>query len=269
MNKPDQHRIAAVSFLNAKPLIQGLGDRADVSLRTAPPADLPALLNANKTDVALVPVIDTIRSGSTWKIVSDACIACDGATLTVRIFSRIDPSDITTLHVDRDSHSSVALARLLWREKFGTDLELVTIDAAKARESDVANCEAVLLIGDKVVHPPPGIELFSTHIDLGATWKSLTGLPFVFAAWAAADDAKGKRIAPILSTARDTGVAMADALATEFAPKMNWPTDLAHRYLTQYLSFTIGHRQREGMRLFLELAQKHDIVDRNQELLFA
>ena len=312
-------RLGAVSYLNTRPLTYGLEADPRVALSWAVPSRLPGMLEAGQVDVALVPVIDTVRENHRWPIVSDACIGCDGATLTVRVFSRVDPSDVTTLHVDTDSRTSVVLASVIWREKFGRQLTLIPFNAgtipnrqSKTRnpQSTIPNdCQAVLLIGDKVIQSSStgmGLETCSTPVDLGATWKSLTGLPFVFAVWAKPADATESRrvrcadhavddrtpemvrtadptvasetvrpadhtleIAQTLAAARDAGVARAAEIAVQEGPKRGWPVDLARRYLTDHLSFTLTDRHREGMRRFLELARRHSILAPTGELVFA
>lgn len=262
-------RVGAVSFFNTRPLICGLGEVPGVELVLAVPSRLPALLEGGLLDVALVPVVDAVRRGRAWRIVSDACIGCDGATLTVRVFSRVDPAEITTLHVDRHSHTSVALAAVMWREKFGRELTLVPFDAEASGPENLSSAEAVLLIGDKVVRPPAGLEEFSTQVDLGATWKSLTGLPFVFAVWAAGSDVVHQDAWQILSAARDAGVAHAEDIAAKDGPEMGWPAELGRRYLTEYLCFTLTDRHRQGMRRFLELARQHEVLPATVEPVFA
>ncbi|MHC4066178.1 MAG: menaquinone biosynthetic enzyme MqnA/MqnD family protein, partial [Planctomycetota bacterium] len=169
-------RLGVVSFLNARPLIEGLDAAAGFELTYAVPSQLPGLLNAREVDAALIPVIDLARFAAIWEIVSDACIGSDGPTLTVRIFSRVPPEEITALHVDGDSHTSVALAMVLWNELYQTPLQ---IRSFQPWEAD--GCQAVLLIGDKVVTHE--LEQFGHEIDLGGAWQALTGLPFVFATW--------------------------------------------------------------------------------------
>lgn len=205
-------RLGVVSFLNARPLIEGLDARPDVQLVPDVPARLAERLQAGQVDAALVPVIDILRSRGSLRVVSDACIGCEGETMTVRVFSQVPPDRIRTLAVDADSHTSVALARVLWRELYGVELELRPLGARgahpnPAREggadpnptrehaayyptTDVVasgvhagECEpALLLIGDKVVDPRRGS--FAYEVDLGGAWRQHTGLPFVFAAWA-------------------------------------------------------------------------------------
>jgi chorismate dehydratase len=229
------------------------------------PSRLPALLDGRAVDAALIPVIDLADGPRDLRIISDACIGCEGETLTVRVFSRVHPESIRRLHVDGDSHTSVALARIIWRERYGCDLEIVAYHGGESRES----CEAVLLIGDKVVNHT--LVDYEIETDLGSEWKSLTSLPFVFAAWAARSDsdvdvaALGRR----LSRARDAGVASAEMIAADLGPGMGWPVTLAKRYLTTRLKFTLGARQRVGMTRFFELARRYGIITESRELQFA
>ena len=257
------YRLGVVSFLNAKPLIAGLEAAADVSLVFDVPSRLPALLEDGAVDAALVPVIDLVQSGRRWRVVSDACIGCDGETLTVRVFSRRSPESVRRLHVDGDSHTSVALARIIWRECYGCDLEIVAYRGDEAAEE----CEAILLIGDKVVNNT--LIDYDIETDLGSSWKSLTGLPFVFAVWSARQDADISGLADRLVEARDLGVRSAELIAEDFGPGMGWPVALAKRYLANRLKLTLGPRQNAGMTRFLELAEKYQLADVDTELVFA
>ena len=257
-----KYRLGAVSYLNAKPLIQGLDAEPRIELVLDVPARLPAMLDSGEADCGLIPVIDVLQRDQSWRILSDACIGCDGETLTVRVFSRMPAEEVGCLHVDGDSHTSVALARIIWREHFGRELIVTPFTGAER----VDECEAVLLIGDKVVnHTLLDHEI---ETDLGACWKSLTGLPFVFAVWAAPVGDELEWLAGRLSKARDAGVASAEMIAADYGPALGWPVAMAKRYLSQRLKFTLGPRQREGMARFVELVKKHDIVRTTGELVF-
>jgi len=262
-NRNKVWRLGVVSYLNAKPLIAGLDGDGTVDLIYDVPSRLPAMLDEKSVDVALVPVIDMAEEGRRWQIVSDACIGCDGETLTVRVFSRTRPESIRTLHVDGDSHTSVTLARIIWQEMYGTCLTILPF----TDETPLESCEAILLIGDKVVnHALIG---FDRETDLGSAWKTLTGLPFVFAAWASPQGLDTAVIADKLNRARDTGVAAAAMIAADFGPGMGWPVALATRYLTKRLKFHLGPRQREGMARFLELVTAHRLVSTTVEIVYA
>jgi chorismate dehydratase len=247
-------RLGVVSYLNSRPLIEGLDASHGIQLVYDVPARLPGLLEAGEVEAALIPVIDLARRGRRWKIVSDACIGCDGETLSVRIFSRVPPEEIERLHIDGDSHTSVALATLVWREMYGRNLILTPLEAIESLDE----CEAILLIGDKVVSNR--LIDFNHEIDLGGAWKSLTGLPFVFAVWAARREAETGELAKMLSTARDEGVRRAKVIAADAGPGMGWPVELAQRYLTMRLNFKLTDRHLQGMQLFFEMAQREGIV---------
>jgi chorismate dehydratase len=259
------HRLGAVSFLNAKPLTAGLDTDPSIELIFDVPSRLPDLLDTSRVDAALVPVIDLVQANRSWQIISDACIGCDGETLTVRVFSRVPAAAIRTLHVDGDSHTSVALARIIWNELYHVALDIVPFVGSET----VADCEAILLIGDKVVNHK--LLDYEIETDLGSAWKSLTSLPFVFACWAGHRDriTDVQQLAKRLSDARDAGVAAARLIAADFGPGLGWPVTLAERYLCSRLKFTLGHRQREGLARFLELAKRYDIVPQTQEVVYA
>ena len=263
MDTARRWRLGVVSYLNAKPLIAGLETEPRVELSLDVPARLPAKLDAGTVDVALVPVIDLLAGGRAWQIVSDACIGCDGETLTVRVFSRVPADAIRRLHVDGDSHTSVALARILWRELYHRDLEVLPYCGTES----VDECEAVLLIGDKVVNHR--LIDYDIETDLGSAWKSLTSRPFVFAVWAAPRSLDVSELAPLLSAARDRGVAAAATIAADFGPGLGWPVTLATRYLTTRLKFDLGDRQRRALRKFVELGRANGIVTATEELVFA
>ncbi len=253
---PRTWRLGVVSYLNSRPLIEGLESAPDVRILYDVPARLPGLLASGEVDVALVPVIDLAQRGEAWKIVSDACIGCDGETLTVRVFSRVLPERIERLHVDGHSHTSVALARLIWRQAYGRELVVQPYDGAASSQ-----CQAVLLIGDKVVQHR--LIDFNHDIDLGGAWKTLTGLPFVFAVWAAPRDLPSDDLAVRLSAARDAGVRRARVIAADLAPGLGWPVELAQRYLSVRLKFTLTQRQRAGMSRFIDMARQAGILPDN------
>jgi chorismate dehydratase len=177
-------------------------------------------------------------------VVSDACIASDGETLTVRVFSQVPPDRVRTLWVDPDSHTSIALARVLWQELYGCKLDVRPLESGL---TDLGGLEAVLLIGDKVVDPRRGG--FAHQVDLGSAWRKLTGLPFVFAVWATRDTTV-LEVGDVLCRARNRGVARAAEIAECEGPAHGWPVELARRYLTRCLTFTLDARAMEGADLF-------------------
>lgn len=247
-------RIGSVSFLNAKPLIYGLDNAPDVDLKLDVPSRLLDGLRSESFDVALLPVIDYQRMPG-LRVLRSGGIACDGPTLTVRIFSPVPVERITTLACDTDSHTSVALATVLLAERYGVRPRLVDLhDPAEPLEPNAAR----LLIGDKVIcEEPRGLP---HQLDLGEAWKEWTRLPFVFAAWMARGGIDLGDLPARLEAAKREGLQHVDEIISRHGAPRGWPADVARRYLTEYLRFDIGESQLEAIRLFHRLCAKHDII---------
>jgi len=246
-------RVGSVSFLNAKPLIHGLEAAEHLKLSLAVPSKLLQGLKSAALDVALLPVIDYQRMEGLC-IVPSGGIGCDGETLTVRIFSKCPVTQIKTLACDPDSHTSVALARVIFAEQYGTSPSFV--DWTREEQQP---CDAKLLIGDKVVcEEPPG---FEHQIDLGSAWKALTGLPFVFAVWTARKGIDLGDLPAQLEEAKRAGLLNVKEIVQRYAVGKGWPAGLALQYLTVYLKFDIGPKQLEAIRKFHSLAAKHGMIE--------
>ncbi len=253
-------RLGAVNYLNTKPLVHGLGEAAleekslggGYRLSFDYPSRLADDLAAGRLDVALIPSIEFFQNPA-YAIVSDACIACRGPVLSVKLFSRVPLESIRTLALDEGSRTSVALVQILLRERFGLApaVESLPIGATLA---DTA-ADAVLLIGDRAIHSPPG--RFAAVWDLGDQWRRWSGLPFVFAMWVArpgVDERQLAEQAATLEAARDRGLASLDAIAEREAPLLGLTIPQCLAYLRDNLHFTLGPDERRGLERFRQLA---------------
>jgi chorismate dehydratase len=253
-------RVGCVSYLNAKPLIYGLGDDDEIALTLDVPAKLIDGLRSGKFDIALLPIIDYQRLDNV-RIVPSGGIGCNGPTLTVRIFSKVPIEQITTLACDTHSHSSVALARVILAEAYHLSPRFTDFDHLHPD----ALAETILLIGDKVVCEEPAG--FCHQLDLGDAWKKLTGLPFVFAAWVARGDVELFDLPEKLTIAKQQGMQHLQEIVRCDAIPRGWPASLAYRYMTEYLKYDLGPRQFEAIRLFHDLAARHGMLDRSVQKL--
>ena len=241
--------IASVSFLNAKPLVDGLEDEPGLTLLSYVPARLLDTLVERAAQVALCPVIDFQLAPCDLAIVPAGCIGSDGATLTVRVFSHSPLEDLCRVHVDGDSHTSVALLQVVFAERYGRRLELSTLRLRGVTGSDEPH-DALLLIGDKVVRDEPDPILYPFQLDLGEAWKDLTGLPFVFAIWMARADAELGDLPALLLRRRQANSRRIPEIVTAHARSLGWPDDLATRYLEDVLRFELGPQELESIQLF-------------------
>lgn len=252
-------RLGSVSYLNAKPLIYGLDDADDLHLTLDVPANLLDGLRAGRFDVALLPIIDYQRLPGA-RILRSGGIGSDGITYTVRIFSKVPMPRITRLACDTDSHTSVALARVVLAEAYHIQPKFVDLqrDAPANTTNGSPTAEAQLLIGDKVVNAAP--TGMPHQLDLGEAWKKLTGLPFVFAAWVARPGVQLGDLPTRLAAARRDGIAHVDRIVERFAAPHGWPAPLARTYLSQYLHFDLGEKQFAAITRFFHLAAAHGLL---------
>ena len=127
--------------------------------------------------------------------------------------------------------------------------------------------EAKLLIGDDALKS--AFEDPTPHYDLGKLWLERTGLPMVFAVWAA--PRPGGRLAE-LEHALVASVRLARAepelLAYQASERYGYPAGFLARYFEK-LRYSFGPRERAGFYTFLEMARDVGELDHVPELRFA
>ncbi len=255
-------RVGAVNYLNTKPLIYDFA-------RLAPKAklilDLPSRLAEGladgSLDVALVPSIECFQDPS-YTVVSDACIACRGPVLSVKLFSRVPAAEIVSLALDEGSRTSVALVRILLKERFGLEPRLEPLPVGHSiRET---RADAVLLIGDRAIHPPA--ERFAEVWDLGDEWCRFAELPFVFAMWTARSGTDLQGVDGALRRSRDLGVQNLPAIAAAESAALGLTQRECLTYLRDNLYFYLGPRELEGLALFHRLAAEMGLAPKGTEL---
>lgn len=249
-------RVGAVEYLNSKPLIYRLREVAPhAELVLDVPSKLADGLKAGWLDVALVPVFECFRHPH-YAVVSDACIASEGPVYSVKLFSRCAVEQIRSVSLDEGSRTSVALVKILLGERHGVRPRWEGLPmGARAEE---ATTDAVLLIGDRAIHPPAG--QWSEVWDLGGQWTQWTGLPFVFAVWAARPDVDLCGIGAALQAVRDWGVAHVPEIAAGEGPRVGMTAEECRRYFTVNLHYYLGERERRGLELFYEKAQARGLL---------
>lgn len=154
-----------------------LGDESPVRVIYDVPSRLPALLESGQAQAILVSSIDALRVPGR-RMADGVMIGSDGPVKSVRLFSKVRPSDIRTLAFDASSMTSNRLAQIILAERYGATPEAVTMPPDLA--SMLADNDACVLIGDiGMVTDGSGLHV----LDLGEEWRRLTHKPFVWAAW--------------------------------------------------------------------------------------
>lgn len=257
-------KLGCVSYLNAKPLIEGVHERFGVDVQYDVPSKLLEDLLSGQVDVALCPVIDLFMAEQPLRIVPSGCIGCDGPTLTVRLYSQIPIEQVETIYADTDSHSSVALLRLLFRMLHNRSPRLIDFHARErvAGGKLVTNPCAMLLIGDKVVTDSPPAVTYPYQLDLGEAWKELTGLPFVFAVWMTREDTQlgdlPRQLQDTLENNLEPGVMQ--SIVDTYAERHGWPNELALQYLSCILQYRFQTAQLQAITRFAEHLLDHNLL---------
>jgi chorismate dehydratase len=267
-NDASVFRVGCVSYLNAKPLIDGLDDEPEIEVRSDVPARLLSDLESGEVDIALCPVFDFFNAKEELLLVPVGAIGCEGPTLTVRLYSQVPIEEITTLHADTDSHTSVALSQVLLAKLFGIRPEIVDYDARErtARGRINETPQAMLLIGDKVVTGSPLAVQYPHQMDLGEGWYDLTGLPFVFAMWMTRAGRDLGSLPKSLAERREANLPQRLLIAERYAERHGWPGDLAEHYLIDVLRYTVGERELEAVERFGQLVSELGLVDRPRDV---
>lgn len=258
-------RLGAVSYLNTKPLVYGLDARPhDFDIRFDVPSKCATLLHEGAVDLGLIPAIEYLR-GTDYHIVPDVAIASDGEVATVALFTRKALAEIESIALDLSSRTSVALTRVLcakhWR------IEPAFLPSEPDLEGMLSRADAALVIGDPAFDIDPAAREV-TKIDLGAEWKALTGLPFVYAMWVGRPGAASVEQVRDLQQARDRGVAHLQEIARTVGGGDRALEQRSLVYLRDNLKFSLGEREAAGLRRFHELAAAIGLVPALQPLRF-
>lgn len=260
-------RVGIVDYLNSKPLAWDflcgrLDDRYEAVYR--PPARVAEMLAAGEVDVGLIPTIEYQRI-SGLEVVRGVCVAAREAVRSVLLVSKVPFGEIRRLALDHNSRTSVALVTILLRERYGADPE--AYPAAPRLDEMLADADAALVIGDPALRIDAEAD-DGLVLDLASEWRRHTGLPFVFAFWAA----RRGLVAPELATHFAASLEHGRAHLAEIADRTASQLDLDRRdlltYLEDNLSFELGREEVAGVEEFFRRAREHDLIAPARPLQF-
>jgi chorismate dehydratase len=222
------------------------------------PSQCADLLHAGEVDLGMIPSIEYLHE-TRYDIVPNVAIASEGSVASVALFTRRPIATIRSIAADTSSRTSAALLRVLCARRFGIAPEFVKM--VPDFSSMLTRCDAALVIGDPA--------LFADHralglhkIDLGAEWTAMTGLPFVWAFWAGSPEVATPAHVQALATARDTGVAAAEAIGQAYSPGDAERGRIGGRYLRENIRFDLGVRELDGLRTYYQMARDEGITPR-------
>ncbi len=256
---PDKIRIGAVSYLNTRPLVlgleQGLGaDRVELSY--GHPAALAGRMEARELDIGLLPIIELARIRP-LELVRGMSISTFGPCRSVLLVARKPVEQVRRVALDIESRTSNALIQVLFSDVWRVTAEFAA--GPRGLDDALTEFDAAVRIGDKALFDtvPEGLHVY----DMGEVWTAATGLPFVFAAWAARPGLATPAVCEILQASLRLGASRIDEIAREYRWNGRKDPELCRDYLSRHIRFDLGERELLALRQFLGLAEKYRLID--------
>lgn len=251
-------RLGRIPWINAAPVYAAM-DRglvpAPAQVVSATAAELNDLLAAGELDLSVVSAVEYARDAAAYHLLPGLAISCDGPVHSVAFFSKrplVELDDATVL-LTASSRTSILLLELLCRHVWKVAPRFATVRAEAADLASLASLphDAVLVIGDAALHLRAS-DRYPIWQDLGLAWKAWTGLPFVFAVWAARREVDRDAAIAVhrhLLASRDWGMAHLDLLAQESAQRSGIPLATVRAYLGD-LDYDLSYRHLAGLTEF-------------------
>jgi chorismate dehydratase len=262
-------RLSIIDYLNAAPLNHGFkqglgGDHFHLKFHF--PSACADRLRDGEVDAGIVSSIEYLRIPG-LRIVPGLCIASPKRVRSVVILSKVPPEQIRSLALDTSSRTSVVLAQLLLRERYG--ISPAVVDMGPDLPAMLAENDAALMIGDAAMRAPrQGLFV----LDLAEEWHAWTGLPFVFALWLVRQDAPELPlpggVAPFFHKSLEIGVAQLPAIVEEARRTIGWTKIELQEYLTENITYILGEAERDSLALFFEKAVRHGFAPAEKPLRF-
>ena len=244
-------RLGRISYVNMAPVFHRLN--ADVEEVSGVPTELNRLLLDGQLDIAPISSIEYARHASSLRILPRLCVSSEGAVESIQLVSRLPFTQIRSVAVTPESATSVVLTKVLLPQAEHVPLEL--------------EADAKLLIGDAALRS--AFEDPMPHYDLGKLWLERTGLPMVFAVWAAPEPVVSGLAELEHALVASVRLARAEpqVLAYEASERYGYPAGYLARYFEK-LRYSFGPRERAGLYTFLEMARDVGELEHVPELRF-
>jgi chorismate dehydratase len=231
-------RLGRISYVNMAPVFFRLD--SEVEEVAGVPTELNRKLLGSDIDLAPISSIEYARNADRLQLLPKLCVSSEGAVDSIQLVSRVPLERVRSVAVTPESATSVVLTKVLI-----PDAEHVGLDEP---------ADATLLIGDAALKS--AFEDPTPHYDLGRLWLERTGLPMVFAVWAAPEPlAAGlTELEGALVESVRLARAEPERLAYEASERYGYPAGFLARYFEK-LRYSFGPRERAGLYTFLEMAR--------------
>lgn len=253
-------KVGHIQFLNCLPLYWGMvhsGALLDIELSRDTPDRLSDRLVNGDLDIAPITFVEYLKHAESLRLLPDLAVGSNGPVMSCVLASQLplDQLDGELVSLGSTSRTTVELAKMVLEERVGVRPRYLT--CPPDLRAMMLEGPAAVLIGDAALrttlHDGPRLGL-DVH-DMGAAWHDWTGLPMVFAVWAArrefaeAHPGLAKDVHAAFVHSRELSLARVDEVAESAARWEDFDAATLVRYFTT-LDFSLGTPQLAGMAEF-------------------
>jgi chorismate dehydratase len=261
-------RIAAISFLNPAPLMWDFEHpplNAPLALRYQIDRILPSecadRLVSGRADIGLIPIA-ALAANPGLRVLPGCVIASKGQVRSLLLVRHASQplAALRSVAADTASRTTLAHARILLRHWGNPDVPFLPM--AANLDAMLQRADAAILIGDPALlaleeranhFERTGEEL--VYHDLAQEWRTLTGLPFVSAVWAAAPGSPlDESVAEDFIQSRIHGLQNIDTLVAEWSRRIAISEHTLRAYLTTNIHYILDEECLEAMKVFFRMA---------------
>lgn len=269
-------RLGRIGYLNVLPIYHPLEAGIlphDFELVSGPPALLNTMMARGELHVSSNSCFEYARNPEQYYLVEDLSIGSHGPVMSVLLLSTVPVAklDGKTILISAETHTSVALLRLLVEQRYGIDVTFETGSVTASLNTDTPPI-AFLAIGDEALrlrnHPA-----YPHRVDLAEAWRDWTGLPFIFGVWVVSRSAADSGLftsdpGALLRRARDWGLRHMDTILDLTLYGCPLTREELRIYYRDGLVYGLRGRELEGLQLFYEKLAAARMIPAMPELEF-
>jgi chorismate dehydratase len=278
-------RVGHIEFLNCYPLYYGLEQRGILhrgrhsdriglqgfELVPGVPTDLNRMLSGGEIDLGPISSIAYARNHRRLLLSRYLSVSSVGAVDSIQLVSRRPLEAVSRVALTTQSATSVALLKTILKLRFGREVTYSPLVGPIS--AGLIDNDAVLVIGDQGLEALYFPESGTTCHDLGTLWQEWTGLPMVYAVWAASSEFASEHGSELLAVERELVECM--DYGREHLPEVVASAAGHFRFdrpsLTRYFSvlqydFTTEHRA--GLARFFQMAKEAGELEEVPDLRF-
>ena len=225
------------------------------------PSECADRLVSGRADIGLIPIA-ALAANPSLRVLPGCVIASKGQVRSLLLVRHASQplAALRSVAADTASRTTLAHARILLRHWGNPDVPFLPM--AANLDAMLQRADAAILIGDPALlaleeranhFERTGEEL--VYHDLAQEWRTLTGLPFVSAVWAAAPGSPlDESVAEDFIQSRIHGLQNIDTLVAEWSRRIAISEHTLRAYLTTNIHYILDEECLEAMKVFFRMA---------------